>query len=85
MKDQELKLFLDEKVETYNQAHYFLADDPINIPHLFKKKEDIEIIGFLVATIAWGKRQMIIKNGLQLVDIMGNQPHNFILNASKKD
>ena len=85
MTSKELKLFLDEKVEQYNQKQYFLKDDPICIPRLFTKKEDIEIIGFLIATIAWGKRGMIIKNGLQLVDIMGNQPYQFILNSSAKD
>lgn len=82
---KELQSFLDEKVEEYNQSSYFLEDDPICLPHLFTKKEDIEIIGFLVATIAWGKRQMIIKNGHQLIDIMGNQPHDFILNHQAKD
>ncbi len=85
MINQELKSFLDEKTEYYNQSRFFLKDDPITIPHLYSKKEDIEIIGFLIATIAWGKRQMIIKNGQKLVEIMGNQPHDFILNASDKD
>ncbi len=80
----ELKSFLDDKVEQFNTPH-FIQDDPISIPHLFTLKEDIEIIGFLVATIAWGKRQMIIKNSHQLVDIMGGQPYDFILNASKND
>ncbi len=81
----DIQLFLDEKVEKYNQQHYFLKDDPIGIPHLFTQKEDIEIIGFLVATIAWGKRGMIIKNSQQLIDIMGNQPHDYILNANEKE
>ena len=80
----ELKSFLDEKVDEFNTSD-FVQDDPICIPHQFDLKEDIEIIGFLVATIAWGKRQMIIKNGNNLVDIMGNQPHDFILNASQND
>ena len=85
MNKNELKLFLDEKADFYNQKSYFLEDDPITIPHRFSRKEDIEIIGFLVATIAWGRRQMIIKNGMQLIDIMGNQPHHFILNATAND
>jgi len=80
----ELKSFLDEKVDEFNTSN-FVEDDPICIPHQFTQKEDIEIIGFLVATIAWGKRQMIIKNGNNLVEIMGNQPHDFILNASASD
>ena len=60
MTNTELKQFLDEKVIQYNQPK-FIASDPIQIPHQFNKKEDIEIAGFLTATIAWGKRQMIIK------------------------
>ena len=84
MKFNELKLFLDEKVEEFNTSS-FIEEDPICIPHQFTKKEDIEIIAFLVATIAWGKRPMIIKNGLKMVDIMGGEPHDFILNASPKE
>ena len=82
MRSTELKFFLDEKVDIYNQKSYFLEDDPICIPRQFTEKEDIEIIAFLVATIAWGKRQMIIKNGQKLVDIMGGQPYQFIIDAS---
>ena len=76
----ELKKFLDEKVEEFNTSA-FIDEDPICLPHKFTSKEDIEIIGFLVATIAWGKRQIIINNGHKLIDIMGGQPHDFILNA----
>ncbi len=82
--DKNLKIFLDEKVEQFNTSS-FIEEDPILLPHFFSNKADIEIIGFLVATFAWGKRQMIIKNGKKLIDIMGNQPHDFILNASDKD
>lgn len=85
MTGSEIQSFLDEKVDKYNQRSYFFKDDPISLPNQFTNKEDIEIIGFLVATIAWGKRQMIIKNGQTLIDIMGNQPHQFILNAKLSD
>ena len=61
MTKKELKAFLDEKVVLYNNPK-FIESDPIQIPHLFSKKEDIEIAGFLTATISWGKRKMIIKN-----------------------
>jgi len=84
MNFNELKLFLDEKVEEFNTSA-FIEEDPICIPHQFSKKEDIEIIGFLVATIAWGKRPMIIKNGHKMVEIMGGEPHDFILNASANE
>ena len=84
MNKKELKQFLDEKVIQYNQPK-FIESDPIQIPHLFSKKEDIEISGFLTATIAWGKRQMIIKNSHKMIEIMGNSPHDFILNHQEKD
>ncbi|MDG1428618.1 MAG: TIGR02757 family protein [Crocinitomicaceae bacterium] len=79
MTKPELKEYLDFKAEQYNQKS-FIATDPIQIPHKFAKKEDIEIIGFLVATIAWGQRATIIKNGEKLIRIMNNDPHDFILN-----
>lgn len=81
MKLSEVKEFLDESVEKYNHKA-FIENDPIQIPHQFESKADIEIIGFLVATIAWGNRTSIIKNGNRLVEIMKGQPHEFILNYS---
>jgi uncharacterized protein (TIGR02757 family) len=75
----ELKEFLDDKADYYNQ-NTFITSDPISIPHSFTIKEDIEIIGFLVAIIAWGNRKSIIKNGWKLVEIMENQPFEFIKN-----
>ena len=84
MNQKDLKEFLDSKVIQYNNSS-FIESDPIQIPHLFQKKEDIEIIAFLVATIAWGNRKSIIKNGKRLVEIMGNSPYDFLLNFSEKD
>lgn len=81
----ELKDFLDQKTEQYNNPN-FIESDPIQIPHLLSKKEDIEIIGFIIATIAWGNRKSIITNGYKLVELMGNQPHEFVMNyQSDKD
>lgn len=80
----DLKLFLEESYEKYNNIA-FIEDDPISIPHLFDSKKDIEIIGFIVAVISWGNRKSIIKNGHLLVDIMGNQPYQFIINASESE
>lgn len=77
----ELKEFLDEKVEKFNRPA-FVETDPIQVPRKFTLKEDIEISGFLAATIAWGNRTSIIKNAELLMTLMGNQPHEFILNSS---
>lgn len=76
---KELKEFLDFKVEQYNTPN-FIAEDPISIPHRFSKKEDIEITGFIMATIAWGNRKSILSNGDKLIKIMGNDPHEFVMN-----
>jgi uncharacterized protein (TIGR02757 family) len=84
MNFKEVKEFLDESVEKYNNVS-FIEQDPIQIPHLFEQKEDIEIIGFLISTIAWGNRQSIIKNGAKLVEIMEDQPHAFIMNYASQD
>lgn len=80
----QLKEFLDEKVILYNNPN-FIESDPIQIPHLFTLKEDIEIAGFLVATIAWGNRKSIINNGHRIVKIMGNSPYDFVMNFSEKN
>jgi uncharacterized protein (TIGR02757 family) len=84
MTQLELKEFLDEKVDQYNRLD-FIESDPISIPHQFSQKEDIEIIGFLVATIAWGKRVSIIKNGNQMINLLGNSPFDFVMNHSESD
>lgn len=84
MNKSELKSFLDEKVEIYNNPN-FIESDPIQIPHLFTLKEDIEIAGFLIATIAWGNRKSIINNGKKLVDLMGHSPYDFVINFSEAD
>lgn len=84
MNGSELKEFLDEKVELYNSPN-FIESDPVQIPHLFSLKEDIEIAGFLSATIAWGNRKMIIQNSHKMIDLMGNAPYDFVMSHQQKD
>ncbi len=84
MTQSELKSFLDEKVIQYNTLD-FIESDPVQIPHLFSQKEDIEIAGFLSATIAWGNRKMIIKNAHKMMDLMGNSPYDFVISHSEED
>ncbi|MCO6501074.1 MAG: TIGR02757 family protein [Vicingus serpentipes] len=76
--DPDIKAFLEEKVIQYNRFS-FIESDPISIPHQFSLKEDIEIAGFLAATIAWGDRKMIIKNANRMVQLMGNSPYDFVM------
>lgn len=80
----ELKEFLDKKVEEYNRPS-FIKDDPISVPHLFKKKQDIEIAGFFAATFSWGNRTTIIKKSKELMHLMDMSPHDFCLNHSSNE
>jgi uncharacterized protein (TIGR02757 family) len=82
--ENNLKDFLNRKVDEYNQPS-FIKDDPVCIPHLFKKKQDIEIAGFFAATFAWGNRTTIINKSKELMQLMDMQPHDFILHHSDND
>src|ERR1700710_6404 len=85
MKDfQKLARFLNSKVEEYNQPA-FIKDDPICIPHLFTKKQDIEIAAFFAAIFAWGNRTTIINKSKELLKLMDNAPHDFCINHQEKD
>ncbi|RXR32553.1 TIGR02757 family protein [Flavobacterium piscinae] len=84
MNHLELKEFLDEKVLLYNHPR-FIESDPIQIPHLYTLKEDIEIAGFLTATISWGNRKMIINNSQKLMTKLGNSPYDFVMNHNSND
>ncbi len=83
MTQSELKDFLDAKVVQYNNLK-FIESDPIQIPHQFSLKEDIEISAFLTATIAWGNRKMIIRNAHKMIELLDNSPYDFILNHQPK-
>lgn len=82
--ENELKEFLEEKVKQYNRPS-FIEHDPVSIPHHFSSKEDIEIAGFLAATIAWGQRPVIIRNANRLMEQMDLSPYEFVLSASPKE
>jgi len=84
MTSLDLKDFLEEKYDKYNRLD-FIESDPVSIPHQFSKKEDIEIAGFLAATIAWGQRVTIINNANKMMKLMGNNPHDFVMSAKPKD
>lgn len=80
----ELKKYLDAQYEKFNNRD-FIINDPISIPKLFSKKEDIEIIGFLIAIISWGQRISIIRSGKRLIELFHQQPLDFVLNHTESD
>ncbi|MEO5909295.1 MAG: DUF2400 domain-containing protein, partial [Pelobium sp.] len=81
---QELKEFLDAKVQQYNQPG-FITLDPVSIPHLFTQKQDIEIMGFWSAMLAWGQRVTIINKCKELIGLMDGAPYDFIMNHQDID
>lgn len=80
----DLREFLDEKVELFNRPA-FIDCDPISIPHQYTNKQDIEIAGFLSATIAWGNRTSILKNARRMLAFMGESPYDFIMSHNEHD
>jgi uncharacterized protein (TIGR02757 family) len=81
---EDLKSFLDLKYDQYNRSE-FIESDPIQVPHLFAMPEDIEIAGFLTATLAWGQRKTIINKSMELLKLMDNSPLHFIMEAGGTD
>lgn len=81
---ENLKAFLDSKVEQYNRVD-FIENDPIVIPHQFSLKQDIEIMGFFASILAWGQRKTIINKCHELVRRMDGEPFNFIKNHQDSD
>lgn len=81
---EDLRALLTERALRY-EGPDFIADDPIQIPHGFEKREDIEISGLLTAVISWGKREMIIKNATRMMELMGNAPHDFVMEHKASD
>jgi len=80
----EIKKLLEEKYLQYNNPS-FIASDPVSIPHRFTGRPEREIAGFLAATIAWGRRDLILRSSKLLLEMMDNEPYKFILSAGRSD
>lgn len=81
---EDLRVFLDDKVRQYNRAD-FIENDPVCIPHRFSRKQDIEIMGFWAAVLAWGQRKTIIAKCGELISLMDAAPYDFIRQHREKD
>jgi|YNPMSStandDraft_1061717.scaffolds.fasta_scaffold05045_3 uncharacterized protein (TIGR02757 family) len=83
MTNYDIKTILDSIINNI-KPEIFVKNDPVQIPHLFTKKEDIEIIAFLTSILAWGNRKQIIKNAYNLLKILHNSPYNYIIQITNK-
>ena len=84
MDHKELASFLVEKAIQY-ATKSFIEDDPIQIPHRFTSKEDIEISGLFGAILSWGNRKTIIAKSMELMARMDQDPGNFVKEATARD
>lgn len=84
LNNDQLRAFLDAKADLYNQPS-FIDRDPISIPHRFSRQQDIEIMGFWAAVLAWGQRPVILKKASELVELMDGVPYDFVLNHRASD
>ncbi|MFN8396995.1 MAG: TIGR02757 family protein [Bacteroidia bacterium] len=82
--DPGIKALLDEKLLEFNRPG-FIEADPVAVPHRFSRKEDIEIAGFLAATIAWGRRDLIVRAGHGIMDLMDDAPYEFVTGANEEE
>ena len=64
-----------------NNTEAFIKDDPVQFPHRYTDIHDIEIVSFLVATIAWGNRKMILNNANKMLEIMGKSPYDYVMSG----
>ncbi len=81
---QDLLKILEKNYQLFNR-NSFVENDPISVPHRFSRKQDIEITGFFAATFAWGQRKTIINKSNELIGLMDNTPHDFIVNHKESD
>ena len=84
MERTELYELLEGLHDRFNRPE-FIPDDPVSVPHRFTEREDIEIAGFLAATIAWGARPTIVRNGCRMMSYMDNAPAAFLRSASEQE
>lgn len=84
MVKKETRILLNQKLKQYNRPD-FIPQDPVSIPHLFSRRQDIEIAGFFAAIFAWGNRTTIINKAKELLQLMEMQPHAFCTQAGKTE
>ncbi|MCC8142675.1 MAG: TIGR02757 family protein [Tannerellaceae bacterium] len=81
--NEETKQLLRLWAETYN-TKAFIETDPIQFPHRFTRKEDIEVSAFLTAWIAYGRRPLILRKAEEMHSLMGASPYEWIINEGYK-
>ncbi|NBC05427.1 MAG: TIGR02757 family protein [Bacteroidetes bacterium] len=80
----DIKPYLDEINDRVETADY-ITDDPVQFIHAYDQKRDQEIAGFLAATMAWGRRDIVIAKVEDLMRRMEHDPFHFVMNYKQSD
>jgi uncharacterized protein (TIGR02757 family) len=76
---KKLTLWYENFHRSSNLIADFIAHDPVQFPRRYKKRADVEIAAFLVATIAWGRRDLILRSAEKMFALMGPNPAAFVM------
>ena len=62
----------------------FIPNDPVQFPHRYSEAGDIEIASFLATTIAWGRRDLIIRSCERMFSLMKPGPYAYVMSGDFK-
>lgn len=82
--DKDVVSLLDSEARRINRTE-FIANDPVQFPRRFSKLQDVEIVAFLSAIIAWGKRTMICRDAERMLALMDHDPYNYVMDRGYED
>ena len=73
---ERLRERLDEQYEQFNGA--LAVTDPIQIVRRFTKPDDVEIVGFCAAALAFGRVQSVLNSIEGLLQVVGKSPAAYV-------
>lgn len=62
-----------------------ISPDPLQFLHLYKKGQDIEVMGFIASVFAYGNVKQIINSLEKIKSIWDDHPFEYITNFSRKN
>ena len=80
---EDIKKKLLECAAIYHSPE-FIMSDPVQFPHRFTLKQDIEISGLLTAIMSFGNRKQILRKADELHTLMGDSPYQYVLSCRWK-
>ncbi len=80
----DIRDLLDSEAARINNVD-FIDKDPVQFPRRFSRLQDIEIVAFLSAMIAWGNRKMICKDAERMIALMDNEPYKYVMDEGYED